>query len=364
MALVVTKYPQISIKAKTSKWSAVHHPITFEFQRQDLQVKKAITGLHLGYYNVTKIYVNGNIPTTLKVGQYITYVVNNKSYKTKVVSITSNVYISVDRISSTQLNGGYLIFNEAYNSYYTEVQIWGVNSSNTFELIGTTKCASNDSGQIKVNVQEWLQTESVFQNKFTYNKINQSQLGEGGQFNITWREIFNGVTTNANYSLLNPIYIFYWVNASKQIKDIYSQNMADYNLTNDTSRTNKAKFLSVFDKPTYFAGYPFSLSFIYSETLENKALRRREHTKNINGTQIANTTDLLDMGGRGFVNRLMLKQSYTSNIKTIDVWLEIDATATIYTPIHWDDDYSSEVFSPWGTLNEVNTPFRNNLSFY
>ena len=262
----------------------------------------------------------------------------------------------IDKISNSQLSGGVVILNESYSSYYLEVQIHGVNASNTFELLGSTKVTSNDKGEIKVNIQEWLQTKAIFKNLFKYDTINQRQIGEGSQFNITWREIFNGDTTKKTYSTLSDVNVFYWVNGTKQVQEAFSQNMADYVTTIDDARTNKAKFQSVFEKPTYFVGYPFSLNFIYSEQLTNIDIKRREITRNINGVQIASTTDLIDMGGRGFSNRLMLKQNYTSNVKTVDVWLEA-YTQTIYNPIHWEDDYSNDVFGAFGEWNSINLPF-------
>lgn len=361
MALVLTKLPQVKIKLKTSKWNAVHHPITFEFQRQDVKVSKAIPSFVDGFGTskpCTNIYLSSKVPSDLKIGQNINYIVNNKKYTTKVIEIETNTFLVVEQILNTPLNGGVIILTESYNSYYAEVEIYAVDSSNTYKSIGFTKCSSNDMGVVKVNVHEWLQTQAIFTNKFAYNVINKLQSSEGGQFNIIWREVFNGITTNIPFSILNTNNVFYWTNASKQIKDVYSSNMGDYNPTDDVTRTDKAKFLSVFDKPTYFVGYPFSMSFIYSDQLENKEVSRREITKNINGTQIASTTDLIKMTERGFVNRLMIKQSYTSAVKTVDLWLETSAFTTTKNPIQWDEDYAVNVFEIFTPKSVIFAPFR------
>ena len=366
MGLVLTKLPQVKVKAKTSKWNAVHHPITFEFQRQDVKISKAIPSYEFGFGTskpCTNLYFIGKVPTALKEGQNINYIVNNTKYTTKVITIESNMLV-VEKISNTQLNGGVLVLIESYNSYYAEIEIYSVDASNTFKSIGFTKCSSNETGIVRVNVHEWLQTQAVFQNKFAYNVINKLQAGDGGQFNIIWREIFDGVTTNVPFTSLNSNNVFYWSNSTKQIKDIYSANMGDFNPTIDETRTDKAKFLSVFDKPTYFVGYPFSISFIYSDQLENKEVSRREITKNINGTQVASTTDLINMTERGFVNRLMLKQSYTSDVKSVDLWLETSLYATTKNPVHWREDYSQEVFGAFDSFTPISLPFFRNLYSY
>jgi len=358
MAVVLTKLPQVKVKAKTSKWNAVHHPITFEFQRQDVKVLKAIPSVLDGTaIPCTNLYVTGSIPTDLKEGQNINYVVNNIKYTAKVLTIDYPNVIYVEKILNTPLNGGVIVLIESYNSYYVEVEIYGVDASNTYKSIGFTKCSSNEMGIVKVNVHEWLQTQAIYPNKFAYNVINKLQSGDGGKFNIIWREIFNGVTANIPFTSLNPNNVFYWSNSSKQIKDIYSANMGDFNPTIDTTRTDKAKFLSVFDKPTYFVGYPFSISFIYSDQLENTEITRREKTYNINGLQVANTTDLINMTERGFVNRLMLKQSYTSAVKSVNLWLETSAYATTKNPVQWREDYCQEVFRAFDTFTPITMPF-------
>lgn len=366
MALVLTKLPQVKVKAKTSKWNAVHHPITFEFQRQDVKISKAIPSYEFGYGTskpCTNLYFTGKIPIALKEGQNINYIVNNTKYTTKVINIESNRLI-VDKISNTQLNGGVLVLTESYNSYYAEVEIYGVDASNTYKSIGFTKCSSSDLGVVKVNVHEWLQTQAIYQNTFEYNVINKLQIGDGGKFNIVWREIFNGDTTNVLFSALNANNAFYWTNSSKQIKDVYSSNMADYTPTIDDTRTDKAKFLSVFDKPTYFVGFPFSVSFIYSDNLENKEMSRREVTRDINGVQIASTSDLTNMTERGFVNRLMLKQSYTSAVKTIDLSLESSVYATTKNPVQWREDYCQEVFGAFDAFTPIQFPYIRTSYFY
>ncbi len=364
MAVVITKQPQRDIKTKKSKWNAVHQSITFEFQRQDLKVIKAIPSYEDGFGTskpCTNLYFQGVLPTVLKEGQNITYIVNGVKYTTKIITIGSK-FLVLEKILNTPLNGGFLVLKESYSNYYLEVNIYAVDSTNTFELIGTTKVTDNDKGEVKVNVQEWLQTKCIFKNDFKYNVLNQKQIGEGSQFNITWREVFEGKETNP-FTLLSNVNLFYWINATKQVQESYSQNMAVYVPTIDNTRTDKAKFQSVFKKPTYFVGYPFSLNFIYSDNLENIEISRREVTKNLNGTQIASTTDLLNMNSRGYSNRLMLKQGYTSSVKTIDVWLESN-TATIWSPIQWTEEYSISVFSPFEPFTPVTIPyFRNPVSY-
>ena len=107
--------------------------------------------------------------------------------------------------------------------------------------------------------------------------------------------------------------------------------MGDYVPTLDDTRANKAKFVTDFVKPTYFVGFPFSLSFIYSDNLLNKQISRKQDSFDINGVQIGTTDSAdLDYAQRFFINRLMINESLTSQVKEIDVWLESGSDVTGY----------------------------------
>ena len=105
------------------------------------------------------------------------------------------------------------------------------------------------------------------QNDFLYNKINSKQFGEGSKFNIQIRENYNGIS--GKYSSLSTNSALFYSNSAKQIQEQYGYNMAEYVPTYDATRTVKAKFQSVFKRPTYFVGYPFSLNFLYSDNMLN-----------------------------------------------------------------------------------------------
>jgi hypothetical protein len=72
----------------------------------------------------------------------------------------------------------------------------------------------------------------------------------------------------------------------------------------------------------------------------NYQVTRKEQTKDLNGNIIATTTDNLNMASRLYANRLMLKQGYTSNIKTLDIWLE--SNVAVVVPNTYERDYGIE----------------------
>ena len=70
----------------------------------------------------------------------------------------------------------------------------------------------------------------------------------------------------------------------------------------------KAKFLSDFESPTYFPGFPFSLSFIYSENLVGIESFRNQENYDINGSPtIVGPAVQLNNGEAQEVNRLLIE---------------------------------------------------------
>ena len=80
----------------------------------------------------------------------------------------------------------------------------------------------------------------------------------------------------------------------------------------------------------------------------NIAVTREEETFNVNGTTVAATSDALNPSHRFAANRLMLKDNYTSNVKTLDVWLNSTGVGIPYSPIDYNNNYSDgTIFQPF-----------------
>lgn len=321
MSITIKSKPSVKINTQMSNWYPAHQPITFEIQRTDATVitkyNSANTEVHFR--------LNINIPTTVKAGQKVNYIQGIYSKTLTIKAVSGNILKFV--YDSTLLGGivGSFIFTDAYKGYYIETQVSFVNGSK-YEIIGSLKNKTDVFGIAKVSVQELLSTKCINQNNFNYNTINLHQFGEGSKFNIQIRECFNGII--GTYSTLKDENVLYYTNSAKQIQEKYGYNMGEYVPTYDATRTEKAKFQSVFKRPTYFVGYPFSLNFIYSDNMINYQLVRKEQTKDINGNTIAITTDNLSPNSRYYANRLMLKQNYLSSVKTVDIWIETNGFTT------------------------------------
>lgn len=353
MSIVLIKVPQTQVAEQPSKWSAVHHPIEFHLQRKD---QTFIANFFTEADDTTTFIMHLPIPDTVAVGQTITLFSNQfqlgdvnqqQSRATaKIISIDGNA-IKTDLTKAFPLSVGYVLYPDAFKNYFVIADILGVDDSNNYKLIGSVSSKSDINGVIKIHVQKWIKSQAIFENEFLYDVINKAMRGEGAKFNVEYRESFNGdILPKEN---INSLY--FWANSAKQIQDIYGSNMGDFVPTIDGTRTNKAKFQSVFDKPTYFPGYPHSMSFIYSDNLENLQLIRHERQLDINGNLVGSETmDDIDHSQREFSNRLMMAQGYSSSIKEVELWIEAEGEISVPT-IDLGFYVEEDVFEPTPVKN-------------
>jgi hypothetical protein len=318
MGVAIIKYPFANVNGHKSKWLPAHQPITLRMQRIDGEI-----------INVKYIFNNG-VPTQIiaqvswlniikegvKNGDRIRIFNGNNSKLFTISNVTINT-ITIDYSNIVTFKSKFVFVDV---NYYIETKVYYITTIPSYNEIGIVKSKTDTFGIAEVSIQELLATKTINQNNFKYNKINAGLYGEGSRFIVGVRETYNGNTSN--YSDLNELNVYYYTNSANQIQNTYGYNMGEYVPTLDATRTDKAKFQSVFKRPTYFPGYPFSLNFIYSDNMLNYQLIRNEETKDINGNVINNTTANLNITQRELANRLMLDGNYTTNIKTLDVWLE------------------------------------------
>jgi hypothetical protein len=267
----------------TSKWSAVHHPIKWELQRKDAEVvEKSIDGAGFVSFELTT-----TPPTGVVVGMNLTYY-NGTTVISGQITVISGDRIRINRVFPTGvLTGGFIIFEGLYNNYYIETQV---------ENVGLIRTIPNPQGKAVIDVSAWLRTQTAFENTYNYTSLTAIDLGQSGGYRLRFRENYN-FQIGAFGSFTDK---FYWSNSAKQIRDAYGSNMIEY----VTNLNAPVKFLSVFNRPTNFIGFPFSLSWINGGDY-TKLIRRNEN----NGTYTALGSIT---SGSGAVNRLKVSDACES----------------------------------------------------
>lgn len=312
----VTNKPEALVNGHLSKWSALHQPVVIEVQRKDASVY--LTQQVAGYIRFS---LNQTVPSVVQVGQSIFYK-NGSVEHTAVITAISVNYIYTDWTATATLTGGFVNFVDAYENYYLETEIL---SSNLNTSLGYSRNRVDSKGIAKIGIQEWLKQIAVYQNNFNYNEVNKAMVGESGKFRIRSRENYNGTA-----QAVSPFYGFwYWANGNKQVLEAFGKNMAEYCPTYDATRTAKAKFITDFEEPVYFEGYPFSLSFIYSDNLLNYQVFKHEQWLDYAGSLVDDNDANLNHAQRFAVNRLTVVGNYDLEVTHLKVRLETGAVLTI-----------------------------------
>jgi len=335
--------------SNTSKWVGVHQPVEFEVKRKDISII-SIQNLSNGdkLFKINKSDFNNS---GLEVGKSFSYLCGPENNKRQFTLTPLNfvigntvVLINVSMVGIIDVNKitnyeAYIIVDK--KGYFIETFVYQSINNASLSLAGVVRSKTDVWGNAKVNIQKVLSSNVTNENQSSYNKINQPVYNQGGIYNIKIREVYDGFIGPFT-TLLNTDNL-YFINGSKQLQDPNNFNFGEFVPTLNDSRVSKAKFLSVFDKPTYFNNYPFDVSFIYSDNLLNKQVARVE---TINGTPT--NTNLLT-NGRGFVNRLKLAGGYASSVKTIDLHLYASNSATTQNPSTGNGTLSTvgTVFNPY-----------------
>lgn len=134
----------------------------------------------------------------------------------------------------------------------------------------------------------------------------------------------------------------YVTNSAKQPLDLYGQNMREYTPSGQLYEDG-AKFLTKFSQPVLFPGFPFTISWIFSELIMGHELKLVEDKLDINKQSIADSETSLDITHAHFINHLKL-EDYPSNIDFVDIHIQTgDPAAEVYVYEGYVEDGYTEV---------------------
>jgi hypothetical protein len=322
MAIRVVTPPFVNLGGgKISKWNSVHHPINFECVRKDCEVISITVGGSVGSF-FNKITLTTVAPTDLVVGGYIR-VTSAGVTKLALVAAKSSNIVYTSYVFTTTQTGGWLNLDSRTN-YIVQAKIVSVDSFGQSTQVGLATFKPLLNGTLKINVANYLKKLVSFKDSFGYNSMNKRADGQSGVFYVLIREAWDNF--EGDFPNPNATNRYLWVNSTKQIKDPFNFNMGEF-VPFLSYFPKVAKFMSAFEKPTYFVGYPFSMTFINSEELNTINLVSNESFLNVNGSNINTLSSNLDTSQYASVNRLMLQPDPPNNVAFIDIWLSNNGAA-------------------------------------
>jgi hypothetical protein len=184
---------------------------------------------------------------------------------------------------------------------------------NIYEVGTNTLLASNTirpftTGNLKHDVGPYVRSYlfSRYQPDFTSGD-NSKDNGNSIQFYITYTQKFeNGHADIFNSDSARPIVASC---SAMQFGDQNNGNMITYTPFNsDLDEESKMKFMTCFDRPIMWKGFPFTLSFIYPTDLISIQIYKKESQLNVNKQLLIADDINLDPTQVGFVNNLLINE--------------------------------------------------------
>lgn len=332
MSVNIVDYPQRLIEAGVPcVHNCGHNPLIFRYFRFDYGYGAAASsgGGASTTFTTTTAHV-------IPVDSYV-YVKSlagaayNKAVR--VLSVPDNTHVELDIAYLGASSNGYINSDTVFPNWYLQLKIEHLDPTDlsVVSLLATPIFRPEANGDLRCDIHKYVKEFGANENAFEYsNCVNKIDLESGWVVKVSYRFCFVGYSSS--YSSMGRYYI---MNSVKQILDPYSGNMADHvpQIYLPVYPPDKIKFLSDFESPTYFVGFPMSLSFPYfDETLldaDAADVARAREFLDLNKVSIGSDFTFLDKTQRNRVNRLLLEDPLpggTDHIpagtKFMDVWLD------------------------------------------
>ncbi len=244
-------------------WNAVHNPMPFVYQRNDNQIVSAADESGL-----VKITTNQEFTLTdVFVGSFVE-IFQGGDYNGifEVVSSTPPNEFVID-VAFVGDSSGLINFLSRKNWYLQcEIQLFKTATS-TFETIATLLIQHDALYSAKCDVFSILKNTVVYSDKNAYTEdLTWADKLESGRYKVKSTEFFNGL--NQGRELTSDE--FFFTNSAMQLQNAYGSNLAKYVLKGFDTGLGTGyvkKMMGNFETPTYFQGYPFSISLISAYVL-------------------------------------------------------------------------------------------------
>lgn len=344
MAITLQSYPAGD---NLSRYFAVNNPLIFTF---------AMTGRGAGAFNVysvtaltvgsgtgnTTMIFSGNLTTTITPGDIV--LIDGSLIRT----VLSVIYDSMQKMTFIAVDSSIPFGNNinvsSIQDYRAEIRVFqGKKELSAGGLVnrqvGVEKEITSDGqGIVRFNVQQYLKPFVSFdQSLFFDHSKNTPDRGLWGRFILQYRERYagDGLGIDDNWQSTQ---MRWYISAVKQLKNPGSVSMFPQARIFNGSNT-PLQFLTSFEMPEYYPGYPNEISFIWPDVDGMRFLQVTEKKLN-QKKQVQDTTiTVLGTNGRQEVNRILLKNETQPGFVTVQIEQETDPTESYVAPNYVEELY-------------------------
>jgi hypothetical protein len=321
---ILVSDPSVTVNGNVSRWNAAFNPIIFTYQRKDFEVTSVVIDTATGN---ARVNVNADMSAIENAITANNAIISNAAaqgitllnFQTIYVYLNAGPYVGTFVVNSA--NGNSMVINTPFTGtavgfvninmlkpyYQVSTKITYVDPlTNAINTI-TSVNRPNNQGITQADISNFLQSLLRAKDDSDYSQINYRDANLSASYTIQYAEQYDdyqnpGATITSPYiSIATPYYVMF---TARQIQSKNGGNLAEY-VPFPTS-TTLAKWVTDFSEPAYTNGYPFDISFIYSEALAGRQLYYKIVLQDINRNPLPGndvTSYLLNDDGSWLLNQ-------------------------------------------------------------
>ncbi len=325
MSLTIISDPEIQYQAVPlceSKYSSVNRPIIFGIERGSDFSFSGIVANSSTTATVTATGFGAQWYDTVTAGTDFEIEITGSDIPDGTYTVTSDILIGSNSFVIDITDMG--LFPGSYTAGDLKIVRlnYRVKTKITVDgtAVGTAVNKLDSSYQTTADISAFLKSSLSYDDDFDYTVNNIKDQKVSNSYIVEFSENWSGYEGTFDQEGTGT---FYFTNSVRQLGAEYNGNMADFVVFSETTGI-KAKFLSDFEKPSWFEGYPFSLDFVFGDEFNTGTynIKRHDESFDINGTSIAEVSNSLDKTQDDYINRMTIYESYDSTAQYIEVWLE------------------------------------------
>ncbi len=268
---ILVSDPSVTLSpGNVSRWNAAFNNIWFKFQRKDFE----ITSITQNVDGNILVAVNGNVsqvkvrttitstvfgvPTVTSPGDFV--YINTALYQGSYECLQANTGSLVLALTWT-INDtiGFCNINSLRPYYNIQLIITYANSTGSYSTI-TVKGSPFPDGHCWMDISSFLKSLVNSQDNSGYNLVNYRDANLSASYTVKYAELWNGQTSVQWATLPYPYYVLY---TARQIQQLGGGNMQQF--VPFLLGFQPGLWITDFTMPVYSYGFPFDMSFIFSE---------------------------------------------------------------------------------------------------
>jgi hypothetical protein len=251
-----------------SRWNAAFNPVYHKYQRKDF----AVTSITQDSTSKIRVVLDSELtpdqfPLTLSDALYLNsprYDFYGVADSHEVVSGKSNLIIVATYVGDDTT--GFLNIPLSKPGYKIETEITAGNDPVYKDVVVSTN-TPDKKGYTQADVSPYLQSFLSTKDLYDYLATNYKDYNLAGSYTVRYREVWDTASSAWRYAS----YPLYYTFASFQLQEKNGGNLAGCVPFMTTElNSDKAKWITDFERPTLTIGLPFEMSFIYSENIINE----------------------------------------------------------------------------------------------